>query len=483
MPSSMAGRQGKCASCGKLIKIPTPPVPAIVPSVADEIVQDPMQQVLVLCRVCQTRMYAFAKDIGRKLKCPDCGALSAVPPPPKLVAKKQPKALEGEQYEVWSADDAPLPSEIAKQQQKLAPVSCWLCNTLMYAREDQIGQELVCPDCGSRSRVLPPGKQESTPFALKQGYAVLPTSGPREAPQVIDPEVHRKIYEKERQRLDPNLAIDGKKRKRRILVDEFGRPVPPRWPLVRGVWTFPFYSSTITQWVALAGGLILCLMLLEGAVSIITGGIGGMDGGGAISSMCFLAAGSILLCLWFFIASACWLTILTDSSEGLDVIERWPSFNPTEHIMDSFYILMPGVISALPGWAISALPGLNLLPAPLFVAGSVLLFFPVFLLSTLDESSPVGIFSAKVLKSFFHLPGSAILLFVESILLAGVALTPLVAAEMHSDLWYWALPVLGMAVSFAYFRLLGRYGWCLGQATAVDFRYESSDKLAGDQEK
>ena len=66
------------------------------------------------CRVCQTLMYGRLDQVGKPIKCPDCGAQTIVLPPPQPVKpKKQPAALEGEQYELWGVDEAPSVAEHA----------------------------------------------------------------------------------------------------------------------------------------------------------------------------------------------------------------------------------------------------------------------------------------------------------------------------------------------------------------------------------
>jgi len=79
-PASMAGRTGRCVSCGTEFVVPaftqrTPDdTPAIGSIFDDEERESPPQYIAVVCRVCQTRMYGRPDQVGQTLKCPDCGA-------------------------------------------------------------------------------------------------------------------------------------------------------------------------------------------------------------------------------------------------------------------------------------------------------------------------------------------------------------------------------------------------------------------------
>src|SRR5262245_23203333 len=157
---SFVGRRAKCASCGHVFVIPPPPA-AAPPGFAEieETQAEKPQYVSVDCRVCGTRLTGRLEHVGRKLKCPDCGAGTVLPPPAPPKPKNMPAALVGEQYELWDPDDQPLPSELIAAQPKYIRVPCRLCGTVLHAAETQVGQPIVCPDCGTGNIVPPPPKQ------------------------------------------------------------------------------------------------------------------------------------------------------------------------------------------------------------------------------------------------------------------------------------------------------------------------------------
>src|SRR5262245_17002793 len=114
VPATMAGKSGPCAKCGTLIKVPAAVATAVAvkPAAPRKKATPTTQYVPIDCRVCQTHFYGRPEQIGKELKCPDCGAANIVRPPREAPAKKQPAALEGEQYEVYGVDEQPLPSEL-----------------------------------------------------------------------------------------------------------------------------------------------------------------------------------------------------------------------------------------------------------------------------------------------------------------------------------------------------------------------------------
>jgi DNA-directed RNA polymerase subunit M/transcription elongation factor TFIIS len=113
-----AGKKSKCTDCGAINVVPTPKVveaPRIPPAMQGpqydvwEVNKAPEPQTQreaqpklfsVYCRVCDTLMYAQPKHVGGQLKCPDCGALTKVKEPPKVVPKKSPLVLAGQEYQL-----------------------------------------------------------------------------------------------------------------------------------------------------------------------------------------------------------------------------------------------------------------------------------------------------------------------------------------------------------------------------------------------
>ncbi len=149
------GKKCRCGRCGA-INVVTDEDEVQRAEAAAALAEAANQPLAFHCRVCDTRLVARVKHVGRKAKCPDCGARTVVPPPPQQRPSQPPRALHGQQYGVWGVDDAPSPAEMTAQQPKYFPVYCRVCDTLMHARPDQVGKQMKCPDCGAKTDIKAP---------------------------------------------------------------------------------------------------------------------------------------------------------------------------------------------------------------------------------------------------------------------------------------------------------------------------------------
>lgn len=118
-PPDLVGSKAKCPDCYTFTVIPPPPEPpkSRRPKAMDEetyevyegeqphgvdLARAAAPMVSFLCRLCQTHLTAEASQIGKPVKCPDCGAATPVP----ATAKPAPKfALAAETYDVDAAAD------------------------------------------------------------------------------------------------------------------------------------------------------------------------------------------------------------------------------------------------------------------------------------------------------------------------------------------------------------------------------------------
>ena len=234
--AAIAGRRARCAACETPFTVPaiaTPPPREVAPAAPPKSAKKKVPDVGLECRVCGTRMYAAAVHAGKKIKCPDCGALTVIPEPPPEKPINLPSAMDGEQYELWDADSQPLPSELIKLQPKHIAVVCEVCGTLMQPLESQIGKTIACSDCGKKTVVQAPKvktrKSVLTPDLETPGLDLDTPPAPRPGP--ITPEMRARIHAEEKAAADTKIA-----RK----TDRHGRPVMPRWPLLSGIVPFLF---------------------------------------------------------------------------------------------------------------------------------------------------------------------------------------------------------------------------------------------------
>ncbi len=125
-----------------------------------------------LCPQCNTRLRARHEDAGQRRECPQCGKLVKVPG----------GAPQGKSP---TASGSPQPNATTSQARAgiaNIPVVCPSCGTRMYATRQQVGQNLVCPDCLESVVVpdpTPPRRASSTDSgspSASAGSAPVPPS-------------------------------------------------------------------------------------------------------------------------------------------------------------------------------------------------------------------------------------------------------------------------------------------------------------------
>ena len=226
------------------------------------------------------------------------------------------------------------------------------------------------------------------------------------------------------------------------------------WPLVSGVFTFPWRRANLAKWLSLSVG-----------ATLITGlGLFGLN-----MRIALPAIGPAVLCL-----AACWaalfvinlLTILGDTAAGADSVGAWPNSAAfLDWFGSTFFVVNSLALGLLAGRCVGWLFDRIGLPGDIAVAGITALLFPFLLLSMLEANSPLVPLSKAVCRSLirtwrawvgFYLAAIALLAVAGGIVIATtLAVSPLLA-----------IPLLAgtlVASSMVYFRLLGRLAWCCSQ--------------------
>ncbi len=409
------------------------------------------QQIIYLfCRVCDTRMAVRFKDVGKKAKCPDCGGLTRVPPPQQPRPPQIPEAMHGQQYGLWGVDDAPSPDELVAKQPKFYPIWCRVCDTLMHARESHIGKKLICPDCGAKTAVVEPPKEEPKKSPLVpdgQEYQldaaqVLPA---RPEPQFVPPVTE-----------DPKDVLPPIREERR------DRPRPPVLPILQGVAKM-LVRSPVRPWFL---GLSAFGMTIGGFMMVVVSA----NPVAAIPFFIFAFFASLLGLAGF--CSLC-LAVLTESAEGNDRLYSPPGPVFLDWIGDVFYLLIPGVIAVAPPAILVRAFG-QTLPfeqQALVVLGGWLCAFPFFLLSCLENGSPLEPLSPKIFGSVARRPIHWLLMVLASagiFIAGGYAYVELMRVALERSLMFALLETpLFVAVGLLYFRVLGRFAWWLSDSLGV----------------
>ena len=260
-----------------------------------------------------------------------------------------PAAMEGEQFEVWGVDEAPLPAEMIAKQERLIPVACRLCATLMYAREQYLGRKATCPDCGTKTVIVLPKPEPAVgPVGVPDGeeYQLDPESAPTPRP-VPKPVAlrHAEVRETSRKAAEEreNAGRKRKKKKRAALREQ-----PVKFPLVQRLPAMLLTASVFSRWVILS----LCLV-----VAAWFGSFGAGEASSkfhAVAMVCFFVVAVILGLLWLAAAAALWLAILTESADGHDELHHPPSTNLPDWFRETAYLAVAATASAVPAAALDA---------------------------------------------------------------------------------------------------------------------------------
>ena len=121
------------------------------------------------CQKCTARLTAPRRRAGTKGRCPWCLEVFTVP-----MESRAPFA--GETYAI---EDRPWSEDLHQHESHVA-FTCPLCGTRMVASEQQVGEEMACPDCETKTIVPAPAQiiaQDGPAADVKEGYALCADPG------------------------------------------------------------------------------------------------------------------------------------------------------------------------------------------------------------------------------------------------------------------------------------------------------------------
>ncbi len=490
---SLAGRKARCDACDEAFVVPrlgkatevkplgtgeqkkqkAPPLQASPAKLAAAPAMEKSAQLIGLeCRVCGTRLYGRREDVGKKIKCPDCGAGTEIPPPPKPKPLNMPAALFGEQYELWDADEAPLPSELAATQPKYIAVTCRVCQSLLYATEEQIGQQILCTDCGTKNVVPLPKNPVVRPSVLaadRDTPQLDAAAAPGDRPVLIPRTLGTSLAEQRGAEEYARAREESRRTGKPMTIDERGRPVLPRFPLLTGILTFPFLPGVFARWMALTIGLMVwALPLTDGLENLITAIVTTSEAPGMFAALIEVMLGAVGAILWFAAASNIFVAIATQSAVGANRIEEWPTMNFLSSMSEMLPVGIAILFAAAPGWMLSKLMATEPWQTAAITGGSLVLGLPLIVLSQFAGSSNWEIIDPKVFGAALRCPFSMLLFWFESLCLVGLC----VAAGVAAWNWHPYLPLatapLVVGCMILYARSLGRLGWRLAEKIVIE---------------
>jgi DNA-directed RNA polymerase subunit RPC12/RpoP len=452
-PVALAGKRGKCAQCGGKFTVPSA-------EPKSQSLGEMPQYIGVECHLCGTRFYGGPDQIGNQLKCPDCGARTVLPPPPPTKGKNIPEAMGGDQYELWEPDAHPAPSEQLKYQPRYIAVTCTRCETLMYATEKQVGQSIECPDCG-RSYIVPAPKKPTTPKRSVVSDIDVPmldpAAAPTENPSLLTAEMKRQIEEEERNSEYGRALEKSRRTGKPMEVDVRGRPILPRWPLITGVLPFMVSTGVPVRWLFMSVGIFISAWLaIFGVTMAMSGGLA------AVGGMCIFALGGVLAMIVSSISFGIFRTIVAESAEGMKEIGEWSK--AFDLFGDFLAFVVAAMMSGFPAWLIVKVLPRDPLISTIVLAASIVISFPITVLSQLDVGSIWGVLSPRLLTTLVRCPFSWLMFFAETAAMAALFIAGVFgAAAIGINPLIVAAP-LGAAIFILYARLLGRLAWRIAEA-------------------
>jgi DNA-directed RNA polymerase subunit RPC12/RpoP len=528
-PAKHIGRQQHCPLCHFSVTIPAHSRPEHVEQyvVLDETAEPPIAQpeIALSCPVCRTRMTAPEDQAGQEIICPDCGTPSTVPaksePEPKHDSAPVGEYAVGEDY---NAEVAPVAEPV------YISLHCRLCDTLMQAPEEQAGKNITCPDCGKVNLVpAAPRKRAGFHVASDQEYAVHEEVGqPPPGSVAYEPHVgfkctacgtrlHATVAEAGREMTCPDCgrtaivpAPRAKPPKHDFLEEIVGEyrpraglppprptprvvrpwrwgpskrpkgegdeedlvppepPPPPRWPLLSGVFNFPWYRTSVLPWLGLSICGIAEVFLIYVALSLSSAGLSLASAGTAFLGGCAMCCGA----MWIAVCFSSGLAIACDTAAGCDDVGSWP--NPAsflDWVGEVFFLTNSVVLIGVFGTVLIWLLDYCEMPqhaVPIVAA----VLFPFVLMSMLEVNSPVVPFSPLVWRSVWRKWWAWALFYLETTLVLAVAGGLSIAALVWLGLQWTILlaPPVIVAAVMIYFRLLGRLAWWCSQTQGPEDR-------------
>ena len=411
--------EGPCPKCEKTISARSASSPEYYP---------------VVCGVCGTRSYATADKLGKTVECPDCFTDTVVtrpadPTPSRPHAGHTVDDID--EYRLRPDVDQPPPSTSEE-----IPVVCKICQTRLYARLDQVGQTIVCPDCETEIKVVVPSsrrQRRSRPEVVGSLY------------EVRAPEEVTRLHEEARQSMTRSTeAIEEEERK---------RPKPPRRPFLSGVLGFLLQQRIGLLALGVTWATMMVLLLVQGLDQMTPF---------MIPFACTAAA--LITLADVVCASVCFVSIVEKTANCLDKIDNWPEFDVMGWVLQSLYLIVSFALSMIPFVAVSARVSDYTNPLVWWAALPCFFVFPIILLSTLEEDSPLMPYSAVVWRSVWRTWRAWVIFYVESLAVVGiVALLGWGAWSIGRSEITPVFVFVCVLATIVYFRLLGRLAWVVGR--------------------
>ncbi|MDA8744010.1 hypothetical protein N9N28_05185 [Rubripirellula amarantea] len=378
---------------------------------------------------------------------------STEPVPGRVPTRSQADANQGssknDSFGELQLPEVVIPS--APQARKSEPefleeyrVKCSICGTATYVRASQAGHKIKCNDCHSTILVPQPPKVPKKTVNTEVPQA-LPLQTQSAATKRQDPyqksaadllaEAEKADVEKPPVNYDTPNVLDWVKSVFGIFLDP---SVIAHWLILTALISIPVYFTVLSQHPTLILGMF--------PFSII--------------------ATTLTL--------ACSFAILESVANQEDAVNDWPVFDPGSWFGQMFMTAAAAGVALIP---VNAVFGAMLGPSLLLILLNMFalyLVFPFVLLSMMDMGSPFMPFSPEVARSINKCQDAwGGLYFSSGLLFFGLFLTFVVLKSMAAPGGVFIAVLLTIGVFFAYFAMIGRLAYAIGQAVNEPARESS----------
>jgi hypothetical protein len=427
----------------------------------------PATEVVVVCKLCGTRMYAPLAKIGQTVRCHDCHTENPIKAPVDPTAGKR-AAAQSTQPTLDDVEEFGL-SDVSERPVYRPLVAARGDDAILAALEPP-PPGFASPD-GGRADAITSSATKSVPHSADDdddGGAEVTLSAPVERieikPMVLTPTIHIEA--------DPNAHLyDGRYDNDRLIgPGNFDRQTKDAWkkaPFLLGLVEFLFYPAALARWILYGLGLGVVLIVIQLAFALTFSN----DPGAQLAAIFIDGFAGLATGLWLAPFAASLLAILEDTGNGMVEVENWPDWGIGDWFVKAFRVVVAAFVSGLPGIFTAVLlvsGGVTPLVAPLPVVASWTLLFPVVMYSSLVEDSLLAVYSIKTGQSIHRASEAWMLFYLYSVGLAifGGAFATLALMP------YFLTNMLGGAglvtVAFIYCRVLGRLMWyCEEKATRL----------------